>query len=78
MKTNKFLVKVFNDDKTVKSEKEYKSFRDIEAELNIDYHVIREIHRISEGVIVKKFTHATITELVEKLKIYKLKMKYNI
>ena len=78
MKTNKFIVRLFNDDKTLKSEKEYKSFRDIQAELNIDYHIIREIHRISEGIIVKKYTHNTITELCEKLKINKLKMKYNI
>jgi hypothetical protein len=33
MKTNKFIVRLFNDDKTLKSEKEYKSFRDIQAEL---------------------------------------------
>ena len=78
MKTNKFIVRLFNDDKTLKSEKEYKSFRDIQAELNIDYHIIREIHRISEGIIVKKYTHNTIAELYEKLKIHKLKMKYNI
>jgi hypothetical protein len=78
MKTNKFLVKILNDDKTVKSEKEYKSFREIQADLNIDYHVIREINKITDGDIIKKFTHNTITELYEKLKIYKIKMKYNI
>ena len=78
MKSNKFLVKIFNDDKTLKSEKEYKSFKEIQADLNIDYHVVREINKITDGAIVKKFTHATITELFEKLKIYKLKTKYNI
>jgi len=56
----------------------YKSFKEIEKSLNLDYHIVREINRITEGKVKKKFTHPNISSLTEKIKIFDIKPIINI
>ena len=54
MKNSKYIVKVFNQDGiSLKSEIKYKSFREIEKELGLEYHIIRELNRITEIEILR-------------------------
>lgn len=78
MKNNKFLVKIFNEDGTVKTEVQYKSFREISNTYNITYHDAREINKICNGNIKKKYTHGNITYLLNKIKIYNIEPEYKI
>lgn len=74
----KFTLRVLNDDGTVKKEQQYKTLREIAKDLKIDYHQVRELNRITEGKIQKKFLHSTLNELSEYVKIYDIKFKLNI
>ena len=74
----KFTLRVLNDDGTVKKEKEYKTLREIAKDLKIDYHQVRELNRITEGKVEKKFLHPNLKELSEFIKVYDIKFKLNI
>ena len=78
MKNYKFLVKTFNEDGTPKTETQYKSFREISNTYNLTYHDVREINRICDNVIKKKYTHGNITSLLTKIKIYSIEPVYKI
>jgi len=78
MKNNKFLVKTFNEDGSEKTETQYKSFREISNAYNITYHDAREINKICNGNIKKKYTHGNITNLLTKIKIYNIEPVYKI
>jgi hypothetical protein len=72
MKNNKFNVVWLNEDGSVNRNKEYKSFREIEADLKLDYHVIRELNKISDGTITRKFLHPNLNIISKKIKIYSI------
>lgn len=74
----KFTLKVLDESGNVKKEKVYKTLREIAKDLNIDYHQVRELNKITEGKINKKFLHSTLKELSEVIKIYDIKYKLNI
>jgi hypothetical protein len=69
MKNNKFNVQWLKEDGSVDKQQEFKSFKAIESALNLDYHVIRELHKITDGKVQKKFTHDNLKKLSKKLKI---------
>lgn len=69
MKNNKFNVQWLKQDGSVDKQQEFKSFKEIQNALQLDYHVIRELHKITDGKIEKKFTHDHLTKLSKKLKI---------
>lgn len=70
MKNNKFNVVWLNEDGTENRSKEYKSFREIEIDLKLDYHVIRELNKISDGIVTRKFLHPNLNIISKKIKIY--------
>lgn len=74
----KFTLKVLDESGNVTKEKVYKTLREIAKDLNIDYHQVRELNKITEGKINKKFLHSTLKELSEVIKIYDIKYKLNI
>lgn len=78
MKNNKFTVVWLNENGEELRKKEFKSFREIENELNLDYHVIRELNKISDGVVTKKFLHPTLNILSKKIKIYSIIKSLNL
>ena len=78
MKNDKFSVKKFNEDGTEKSELQFKSFREISNTYSITYHDAREINKICNGNIKKKYTHGNITYLLNKIKIYNIEPVYKI
>ena len=73
MKNNKFKLEVFNEDGTLHSTKEYKSYKDIASDLNLDYHIIRQLQMLTEGKIQRKFMHPQMSDLYAKIKIYNIK-----
>jgi hypothetical protein len=78
MKNDIYKVKILNDDNTVKAERDYKKLSDISSELNIDYHTIREIYRMTENKTTKKFTKTKTQELFNKIHIYDIEHEINI
>ena len=74
----KFTLKVLNEDGTIKKEQHYKTLKEIAKDLKIDYHQVRELNRITEGKITKKFLHPNLKELSEFVKINDIKFKLNI
>ncbi len=78
MKNDTYKVQIYNDDKTIKSEKNYKKLSDIANALNVDYHTIREIYRMTENKSVKKFTKTKTTDLFNKIHIFDIKHEINI
>ncbi len=71
----KFTLKVLNTDGSIKREKDYKTLREIAKDLNIEYHQIREINRITENKIDKKFLHPTLKDLSKQIEIHDKKIK---
>ena len=69
MKNDKFTVQWLKEEGSVDKEKTFKSFKEIETYLQLDYHVIRELHKITDGKVKKKFTHDNLKKLSKKLKI---------
>jgi hypothetical protein len=69
MKNNKFNVIWLDAEGNVHKEQQYKSFKEIEEELGLDYHVVREINKISDNKITKKFLHDNLKELSKKVRI---------
>jgi hypothetical protein len=78
MKNDIYKLQVLNDDNTVKTEKCYKKLSTISTDLNIDYHTIREIYRMTENKTQKKFTKTKTQELYNKIHIYDIKHEINI
>jgi hypothetical protein len=78
MKNDIYKVQILNDDKSIKAEKSYKKLSCISTELNIDYHTIREIYRMTENKTVKKFTKTKTQELFNQIHIYDIKHEINI
>jgi uncharacterized membrane protein YjjP (DUF1212 family) len=78
MKNEKLKVITYNEDGTVKAETNFKSFRDISSAYGLTYHDVREINRICDNIIKKKYTHSNITNLLTKIKIFSIQPIYNI
>jgi len=78
MKNEKLKVIIYNEDGSTKSETNFKSFRDISNAYNLTYHDVREINKICDSIIIKKYTHSNITNLLTKIKIFTIQPKYNI
>jgi hypothetical protein len=78
MKNDIYKVQILNDDKSIKAEKSYKKLTNISTDLNIDYHTIREIYRMTENRTVKKFTKTKTQELFNKIHIYDIEHEINI
>jgi uncharacterized tellurite resistance protein B-like protein len=62
---NKYIVKILNEDGTVRREEYFKTIKDISDKYNVDGHILRDIIKISEGKKVKKFIHSQ-NELIYK------------
>ncbi len=73
MKNIKFIVDILDSDGNEKSKTEYKSFKEIAEALSLDYHIVRELNRMTESKIIKKFTHDNIKHLYKYIKIYNIK-----
>jgi len=71
MKNNKFKVVIYENE-NIKSEKEYKSYKEICKELNIEYHQAQEINKRCENLVNRKFTHPHTAELLKTVKIYNI------
>lgn len=69
MKNNKYIVIFLKSDGTEDKSKEYKSFKEIENELGLNYHDVREIHKITNNKINKKFLHDNLKLLSQKIQI---------
>ena len=52
-----------------KYRKESKTYKDLSQQLNIDYHLVRDIHLIRQGQKAKKFLHKDLSTLLKKIKI---------
>jgi hypothetical protein len=76
MRNFKFVVAI--ETEKGKTETNFKSFRDISESLNIDYHIARELNRMTENKVMKKFTHDNMKELFTKIKIYTIKPNIKI
>jgi uncharacterized protein YjaG (DUF416 family) len=59
-------------------EKEYKTFKEITEELDVEINIIRKINKLTEGRINSIKPHNSHEELYDKLKIYNIKKTYNI
>ena len=77
MKNDKFIVTVYDDSEQVVSEQRFKSYREIAEKYNIEYHQALSIHKYHEGKQFK-FMHATLADLVKKLKIVSIKKELNL
>lgn len=73
MKGNKFLVHLLNEDGSTKETKEFKSYKEITENLNIEYFLVRDINQITEGIKSKKFYHNNLSQLLKKIKIETIK-----
>lgn len=71
MKNNKFIVTFI--DGAGNPTKTYKSYKEIGDDLHFEYHIIRELHKISEGTVQRKFLHPNLKYLSTKLKIESIK-----
>lgn len=78
MKNEKVKLQILNDDGSVKTEKLYKSFKDLANDINIEYHIIRQINAVSEGKVIKKFTHPNMSILLKKFKVVNVKPKLSL
>jgi hypothetical protein len=78
MKNNKFNVQILNENAEIMKEKQYKSYKEICDDIQLDYHVIRELNKICDGKVQKKFTHDHLTNLSKKLKITTIHNQLNI
>ena len=78
MKSNKFEVVLLNDDGTESGTRLFKSYKEITETLNIDYHLVRDINRICDGKLNKKFYHNQLNVLLKKIKIKTILQKVNI
>lgn len=73
MKNPKFNVVWLNDNGEEKQTKQYKSFKEISEDLHLEYHLIRELNKISDGTVQRKFLHPNLKYLSTKLKIESIK-----
>jgi hypothetical protein len=73
---NKYKVVITKDG--VKTEKEYKTLKEISDELNIELHLIRKIYKLSENMILNKRAHFCNKDLYERAKIFNIKKDYKI
>ena len=71
MKNNKFVVTWI--DGVGNPTKEYKSYKHIEEDLHLEYHNIRELHKLCENNIQRKFLHPNLKYLSTKIKIETIK-----
>lgn len=71
MKNNKFIVTWI--DGTGNPTKLYKSYKELCSDLHMEYHVVRELHKISENPLQRKFLHPNLKYLSTKLKIESIK-----
>jgi hypothetical protein len=78
MKNENFKVQILNEDSSIKSEKLYKSLKEISTELKLDYYIVRELNKITDEIIKKKFLHPNMSLLSKKIKIFSLRKKLNI
>lgn len=73
MKGFKFIVYLLNEDGTIKETKQFKSYKEITKNLNIEYFLVRDINQITEGKKTKKFCHNNLSELLKRIKIETIK-----
>lgn len=66
---NKLLLQTLNKDKEVIDSKKYKSLKEIERDLNIDYFALRCIWLVSNGKELKKSLHPYNNAVYEKYRI---------
>lgn len=78
MKNNKFIVVFLKPDGSEDKCQEYKSFKEIEDALGLEYHIVREINRISDNKIQKKFLHDNMKALNQKIKIKSIKKEIKL
>jgi hypothetical protein len=74
---NKFIVVFLDEEGNEKSRKEFKTYREISKQLNINYHLVRDIHLIGQGEITKKFYHKDLTTLLKKIKIINVEKTFD-
>ncbi len=68
METN-FTVIFLNEEGQEKNRKEYKTYSEISKELNLGYHLVRDICLLGQGLKTKKFKHQKLINLMKKIQI---------
>ena len=74
---NKFVVVFLDEQGNEKSRKEFKTYKDISQQLNINYHLVRDIHLIGQGQKTKKFYHKDLTTSLKKIQILSIEKKFD-
>lgn len=73
----KFQVIFLDENGNEKSKRDFKSYKDISENLNIGYHLVRDLHLISIGKKTKKFYHKDLQKLMTKIKIIEIEKEFN-
>jgi len=66
----KFIFKYLNEDGTIKEEKEFRTLIDVATYLNLEIHIVRKIHKLTENDIQQKFNHKRFDDIYKYYKIY--------
>lgn len=70
MKNYKYIVKFHHDEN--KNHKCYRTYKEISEDINLPYHVVRELHKNCDGYIERKYLHEKLKRLVTQVKIQTL------
>ena len=76
-KNNNFKLDIYENDEIITS-KLYPTLKSIADDIHLDYYTTREINRMTENKLNKKFPHPTLKELFCKMKIYSIKNVINL
>jgi hypothetical protein len=66
---DKFVVEIYDENEELLTSTVYKSFKQISAETEIDYHNCRTIYSHTIGETTPKYVHRTLKKLLKTVKI---------